>query len=458
MLSPTKHLLEIELNLLYTYIDHPDLFEGVAHLVSENIFLRPVTKATYKVIKDFHSTGVKPDLNLIFAKLKTFGFSAYDCVAITGGNYDYSYVNQTEKYVDVLFKHSVANYLMPILSDTHQKLLSETGDVLELMTVIKDAITNVELVFNNVNRDKDISNIVDEALKQIEDAKNSEDGFGYSSGLGNIDKITGGISPGIIVVGARPSMGKTSFIVNIIKKNAIDLDVPVVMFSLEMPATQIVKNLFANIYEINSFALKTGQISDEENEKIKQNNVRFKKNLTIDDTAGITWQYVDAKLRKIRKTIPITQPIVVMIDYLQLMSNTPEETKNKTDEAIMSVRCTGLNNLWKKHNACIIELSQLGRDVEKRSPPRPKMSDLKDSGAIEANADIVILLYRPDYYDEFPKDDKGNDLRGLVEFGIPKNRHGKKGAAYGRFLNRYSKFIDYVESAGITLNEDNPAF
>lgn len=456
MLSPTKHLLEIELNLLYTYIDHPDLFEKVNHLVSENIFLRPVTKSIYKVIKEFHSTGVKPDLNLIFAKLKTLGFSAYDCAAITGGNYDYSYVNQTEKYVDVLFKHSIANYLMPILADTHQKLLSETGDSIELMDKISESINRVNLVVNNVSKEKDTTTLFDETLAEIKEAMNSSVSMGYSTGLRDVDKITGGLYPGIIVIGARPGMGKTAYIINIITKNAIDLNVPVVMFSLEMPGRQLMRRIISNSCDINSFALKTGQINQDDYNRIEKSKIRLQNNLVIDDTPAITWQYIDTKLKAVRRKFPKEQEMIVMIDYIQLMSNVAEETKGRADEGIMSIRCNKLNALWKIHNCCIIELSQLGREVEKRVPPRPKMSDLKDSGSLEANADVIILQYRPDYYTEFPKDEQGNDLRGLVEFGIPKNRHGKTGAAYAKFEGQYSRFTDYVRQDAIQSSD--PSF
>lgn len=126
------------------------------------------------------------------------------------------------------------------------------------------------------------------------------------------------------------------------------------------------------------------------------------------------------------------------------MGNTPEEFKGRNDEALMSLRCDNLNALWKTHNTAIVELSQLGREVEKLTPPRPKLSHLKGSGSLEANADVVVLMYRADYYDkDNPKTATGEDARGLVELNVEKNRHGKMKPVYGRFMGQYSKFLPY---------------
>ena len=240
-------------------------------------------------------------------------------------------------------------------------------------------------------------------------------------------------------------MGKTSLLINMIVLNAINNNAPVVFFSQEMSATQIVKNIFSSLYEINTMAIRDGGLDDGQIMSIKSARQRFKDNLIIDDTAGITWQYVDAKLTAIRKRIKIDTQLIVMIDYLQLMTNTEDETKGKSDEAQIAARCKGLMNMWKKHNACIIELTQLGREVAKEKRP-PRMSDGLGSGAIEANANVFALLHRPDYFEPNPTDDKGNDLRGLVKIIVDKNRGGRKGSVLARFHMKYSKFADFDES------------
>jgi replicative DNA helicase len=131
-----------------------------------------------------------------------------------------------------------------------------------------------------------------------------------------------------------------------------------------------------------------------------------------------------------------------MIDYIQLMDNTEDEKKGRTDEAIMSLRVKGLMNMWKRHNLCVIELSQLGREVVKEKR-RPRMSDLKESGAIEANANVVMLLHRPDYYEENPTDDNGRSLKGIMEIIVDKNRGGRRGFVYANFIGKYSKLTDF---------------
>lgn len=442
--TPSNHLYEIETKLLGAYMSNADLFDSTAHLVSENIFLRQITRKSYTIIKTLHTQRVKPDLTIVYNELKKLGFPTADLAIVGSYTQELSYLSQPEKYVDILFKKSVAVYLMPKLQNLHSQLLSETGDVIELLSELKDSITNVDLVVNNVTRDKTALEVFDDTITELKTAMNPNAKMGMSTGLKEVDAITGGLYPGIMVIGARPGAGKTSVLINIIVENAIKGDTPVIFFSLEMPKTQLMRRVIANACEVNSFALKTGQITQEDLIKIEQFRSKINDNLIIDDTPGVTWQYIDAKIRRIRKKIPIEKEIIVAVDYLQLMTNTPDEMKGRTDEALMSIRCSRLNSMWKTYNCCIIELSQLGREVEKRSVQRPIMSDLKESGSIEANADAIMLMYRPDYYTEFPKDDQGRDLRGLVEFILAKNRHGKTKSAYARFQGQYAKFTDYI--------------
>lgn len=451
---------KIENNLISAYIANRDLFVKCEHIVFPALFFESHTRWAYKKVKEFHQKQIKPDIILLAAEARKESLPK-EFMAQFGEliGHPYEYSTQPEQYVTMLFSRYVANYLNPLLEDAALKLKDYSGDSLEVMYSIKEAITKVELVVNNVSKERGISDVVDEALKQIKEAKESKVPLGYSTGVSNVDEVIGSVSPGVIIIGARPSMGKTSFIVNMITKNAVLLDAPVLMFSLEMPSTQIVKNVFANMYEINSFAIKTGKVSDEEMMMMEGTSLRLKKNLIIDDTPAITWQYIEAKLRQVRKDIPFSKPIIVLIDYIQLMSNTPEETHGKTDEGILETRLNKINALWKPYNACIVGLSQLSRECEKRNPPRPIMSDLKGSGAIEANADVVMLMYRPDYYYENPTDEKtGVSLKGLVEFIIHKNRHGKRGNVYGRFLNRYSKFEDYNPDDNGIKSNDTDAF
>lgn len=436
-----KDVLEIEQNILGAYISNEDLFQRCEHLVAESLFSSKVNRMTFRLIRALRSKGIKPDNVIINKELRIAGVKEsliphYACEA--------QYKIQPEQYVTYLFEENrIKKHLLPSIAESKHKLESGEGSPLDLMLDLKSKINDVELVLNNVSRDSNIKDIVDKAIEEILDTKKDKGKMGPSTTLAKLDEITGGLLPGIFVIGALPGMGKTSLLINIITHNGIKNKVPIVFFSLEMSATQIIKNCLSNMYDINTMAIRDGGLDDDQIKKIKEAKNRFGDNIIIDDTSGVTWQYIDAKLTKVRKKFPIDQQIIVMVDYLQLMGNVDEEVRGKTDEAQMASRCKGLMNMWKKHNACIIELTQLGREVAKEMGKRkPKISDAKDSGAIEANANVFILPHRPDYFDIHATDEKGNSLKGLVEVIIGKNRGGRLGNVYAKFEGRYSKFTD----------------
>jgi len=435
-----KDVIEIERNIIGAYIDNEDLFQKCEHLVAESLFSDKVNRMTFKLIKLLRSKGIKPDNVIINKELRVAGVKAQSIPLYTC---DFQYKIQPEQYVVYLFEENrIKKYLLPAIASTQLNLENGTGSPLDLMMDLKGKINDVELVLNNVSRDSDIRDVVAKAIQEIRDDKNSTKKRGYSTGIIKLDEVIGGLLPGIVVIGAPPGAGKTTLLVNIIQKIAIDSDAPVVFFSLEMPATQIVKNLLANRLELNTRAISDGSVDDAEMTSIEDAGKRIKTNLEIDDTPGITWQYIDTKLTRVRKKIPIEKQLVVMVDYIQLMNNTEEEFKGKTDEAQMAARTKGLMNVWKKHNACIIELSQLGREVVKEKR-RPRMSDLKESGSIEANANVVMLLHRPDYYEENPTDVNGRSLKGVMEIIVDKNRGGRRAFIYTNFIGKYSKLTDF---------------
>jgi len=434
-----SEIQKIEEGLLGAYLKKDDLFQKCEHLVSDKLFSSKINKAAFKIIKSLHSEGKIPDHIIVSKKLQELGVKPGE-IPYYGSDHKYEF--QPENYVVILFEERIKKHLMKPLHDAYINMHQGSGSALELMSDIKSKINDIDLVLNNVSSESDISDVVDLAIKEIEDLKTSKTKPGYPTGLQKLDDIIGGLLPGVIVIGAPPSVGKTSLLVNIITYNGILSNVPIVFFSLEMPATQIVKNIFSNMLEINTMAMRDGGVDDDQMQKIKQAKNKFKSNVIIDDTPAITWQYVDAKLAKIRKKVPIEKTIVVMIDYIQLMDNVEDEKKGRTDEAIMALRMKGLMNMWKKHNVCIIELSQLGREVVKEKR-RPRMIDLKESGSIEANANVVMLLHRPDYYEENPTDENGKSLKGIMEIIVDKNRGGRRAFVYVNFLGKYSKLTSF---------------
>lgn len=452
-------LLEYEFKLLGAYMVNPELFVNCLHLVSSNLFSTNPTKYGYNIIKQLHDNGIKPDASIVFSELSKSKLSQQDCAMVGSWSVHYPNQNEVMYYVTTLFSDYVAKYLAPRLQQAHTKLTSSTLDSLDVVEEIKGAITEVELVLNNVSHDKSITAIYDEAVKRILDLKNNvvvQSGFSF--GLKELDERTGGISQGINVIGATPGAGKTSMLINIIMRNTIDDNVPVLFFSLEMPAVEIMTNIISNFTELNSRALRQGSVDEMELEKIATMRQRLKDNFVIDDTGGVTHQYIEAKARAFRKKnkIPMSQTILVLIDYLQLMNNSLDEKRLSTEERI-EVRCNELARMSKNGNMATVLLSQFSRMEKDRKVPRPKMGDLKGSGAIEACAILILLLFRPDYHDIFT-DDKGRDLRGLCEINPVKGRYIKPEPVYARFLGKYSKFVDYIPPTDVIITSGPPDF
>lgn len=430
---------EIERNIIGAYIENEDLFSKFPYPISEKLFSGKAHKLAFKYIRSMYGVNKKVDGVLIGRELMSKGISQ-----VPSYTFNANYRRDPESYIGILFERNVGTYLLPKLTDACVKLQTNKGSPMDIFADVKSTINELDLVINNVAKDKPISDIIDKAIEEVVEANMSKEVSRYTSTIERLDNITGGLLPGIIVIGALPGMGKTSLLVNIIVENAINNKFPIVFFSLEMSATQVIKNIAANYYELDTMKIRDGNLDDEQLFKFKQAKHLIKDNLIIDDTPGVTWQYIDAKLSKVRKKVPFNQQLIVMVDYLQQMGNTEEEIKGKTDEAQMAQRCKGLMNLWKKHNACIIELSQLGREVAKEKR-RPRMSDLKESGAIEANANSVWLLHCPDYFEKNPTDGNGRDLNNLAEIIVDKNRGGRKGAAYTNFIKKYSKFTNLTK-------------
>lgn len=435
-------LKEIEEKILGTYANYPDLFDGVEHLVGKHLF-SGINQNIYKFIKDNHSKKILTEGALLYHHLKSLGVTEKGlkehCIKLTRA--DQLTKLAIKENVQILFDNYVREVMKPLLHSSFNDMNNGVINVHDVLSIIRNKITDIDSVINNVQKTVTISDIYDEALKDIIELKENKKQAGYPTGLTEHDSKSGGVTAGVTVIGAPPGAGKSSLVVSIIKKNAVDNNVPIIFFSIEMPAKQVMFNLLANVCNINSFAIRTGQVDDNDLAKIKSVKNKFKDNLIIDDSPGINWKYVDNQFRRMRKNIPMNVTIIGIIDYLQIMGLCEGEYMMST-ETQMSTRCRELLNSAKRWNVALIELSQLSREVGKRTPPRPMLSDLKESGAIEANASQVWLLYRPDYYDKNPVDEDGNSLKGLCEINRAKNRYGSTGATYVRFEKQYSQFLD----------------
>ena len=277
-----------------------------------------------------------------------------------------------------------------------------------------------------------IRQVVMNAMDKIEKAsKNKGNVTGVATGFIDLDYRTAGMQPSdLILVAARPSMGKTAFVLNIAQHVAFKLNQTVAIFSLEMSKEQLVNRLFSLESRVDSQHLRTGNLSDAEWEKlIESAGVIGKSNLIIDDTPGISISELRSKCRKYKLDHDLK---MIIIDYLQLMSGSGRGSDSRQQE--ISDISRSLKALARELNVPVIALSQLSRAVEQRPDHRPMLSDLRESGAIEQDADVVMFIYRDDYYN------KDTDRKGIAEIIIAKQRNGPIGTVELVWLPDYTKF------------------
>jgi len=281
-------------------------------------------------------------------------------------------------------------------------------------------------------------------LKQIEELKGKKDGLtGVPTGFTDLDRLTSGWQPSdLIIVAARPGMGKTGFVLSMTRNAAIDFKKPVALFSLEMASLQLVLRLVSMEAEISGSKLRNGQLEEEEWKRLHKSVERISEApIYIDDTAGINIFELRAKARRMKLQHDIQ---LIIIDYLQLMSGGPDSGKGNREQEISSIS-RSLKALAKELNVPVIALSQLSRAVETRGgTKRPQLSDLRESGAIEQDADIVSFIYRPDYY-QIMEDENGQSLKGVAEIIIAKHRNGALETVKLRFTDKFARFSDLDE-------------
>ena len=291
--------------------------------------------------------------------------------------------------------------------------------------------------------------LVYQSILEIEEARNNPDGIsGIPTGLFELDKITAGWQRSdMIVIAARPAMGKTAFVLSMARNIAVDFNKGVAFFSLEMSSIQLTKRLISSETRIQSNKLRTGNLAEFE---MQQLHSRIKKLIDdpiyIDDTPGISIFDFRAKCRRLKSTKNIE---IIIIDYLQLMTGGPQKGNTNREQEISLISRT-IKEIAKELNIPIIALAQLSRSVEQRGgEKRPIMSDLRESGSIEQDADIVSFLYRPEYYG-FNQIEDGQSNAKVAEIMIEKHRNGSTGVVRLKFEGDFTLFTnidDYQEDA-----------
>jgi replicative DNA helicase len=353
-------------------------------------------------------------------------------------------------YARIVRERSVRRNMIDTLQDSLTQTYEGSDSVDD---AVADLSTKLDLI-NGGEKSADFKNIADvvnKSFEQIEqNSRTDETVTGLASGFPALDNLTTGFHEGeMIIIAARPAVGKTAFVLNIAQKVAVaDPTLPVVIFSLEMPDTSLVNRMLAAEGNINSQHMRTGQLETEEwNSLAVATGSLARTNIYIDDTPGIKVTEIRSKLRRLYKREGRLG--LVIIDYLQLIEGTRSEGRQQEVSAISRA----IKMMAMEMNVPIIALSQLSRSVEQRQDKRPMLSDIRESGSIEQDADIVAFLYRDDYYEKSnddldnqndPRDEEQQDI-GEIEVILEKNRSGARGTARLLFVKSYNKFsnIDF---------------
>ena len=352
-----------------------------------------------------------------------------------------------EFHARIILQKYIQRKLITISSEIIEEAYDETVDVFDLLDAAESKL--FEVTQGNLKKGSETAEgLVDKAIKKIQEISNKSGMSGVATGFTRLDELTSGWQPSdLIILAARPGMGKTAFVMSMAKNMAIDFDIPVAIFSLEMSSVQLITRMISSETGISSGKLRKGNLEPHEWEQL---NVKVK-NLTkapifIDDTPSLSIFDLRAKARRLASQHGIK---IIIIDYLQLMTaGTSQKGGNREQEISMISR--NLKALAKELAIPVIALSQLSRAVETRGGnKRPLLSDLRESGAIEQDADIVSFIYRPEYYGLTEWDDEERTpCEGQAEFIVAKHRNGGLESIKLKFIGHLAQFTNLDDDFG----------
>jgi len=348
-----------------------------------------------------------------------------------------------EFHARIVAQKHIQRELIRVSSEIQYRAFDESTDVDDLLDFSEAELFHIAQ--GNIKKESQKVNVlIKEAILQMEEASKRADSLiGIPSGFTKLDRLTNGWqNSDLVIVAARPSMGKTAFVLTMARNMAVEHNRAVAIFSLEMASMQLVNRLIVAETELPSNRIRNGKLADFEWEQL---DYKIKKlvdaPIFIDDTPAISVFELRAKARRLKRQFNID---ILIIDYLQLMTGTPDTRGNREQE--VSTISRALKSIAKELNIPVIALSQLNRSVEIRSgSKRPQLSDLRESGAIEQDADMVMFIHRPEKYG-LMEDENGNSLRGLAEIILAKHRNGPIGDIFLKFKDEFAKFTELEES------------
>lgn len=439
---------EIEESVLGALMIDGTAIDKVIDLLRDNIFYKREHQLIYKAIIALYSNRHPIDIHTVTEQLRKDG--TLDDV---GGSYNIALLTakiassaHIVYHAQILVQKYLARELIGICSDMQAKAYEESTDIEDLLQDTEGRI--FDLSQNRIKKGvTQIAPVIEEAIERLKKAAACVDGMsGTPSGFYQLDKITSGWQKSdLIIIAARPAMGKTAFVLSMAKNMAVDKRIPTAIFSLEMSSVQLVNRLIVNVCSITSDKLKKGDLEQHEWKQLDAKVPRLQGTpLYIDDTPSLSILEFQTKARRLKEEHDIQ---IIIIDYLQLMNASGMRFQSREQE--VSTISRSLKGLAKELDIPIIALSQLNRNVENRGGEKggiegkkPQLSDLRESGAIEQDADMVCFIHRPDYYKIYEDPVTKKDLRGVAQVIIAKHRNGATGDVNLRFKSEYARFMN----------------
>ena len=432
---------ELEEAVLGALMLEKDAYSVISEILKPESFYDPSHQLIFDAIQGLAMQQKPVDVLTVVEELKRRGEleTAGGAVYVAELSEKVASAAHIEYHSRIIAQKYLARELISFSSEVSQQAFDETVDVDDLMQETEGRL--FEISQRNVKKDViQINPVIKEAMQNIQLAANRKDGMsGLPTGFKELDKLTSGWqNSDLVIIAARPAMGKTAFVLSMAKNMALDYKQPVGIFSLEMSNVQLVNRLIVNVCQIKGESIKSGRLSDDEWERLDKNH-KFLYNapVYIDDTPSLSVFELRTKARRLVREHGVR---TLIIDYLQLMNASGMSFGSREQEVSMISR--SLKGLAKELNIPIIALSQLNRGVESRQGnegKRPQLADLRESGAIEQDADIVCFIHRPEYY-RITEDERGNSLVGIAEIIVAKHRNGPTGIASMRFDNEYARF------------------
>ena len=433
---------ELEEVVLGALMLEKDAYMNVCDILVPDSFYDTANKMIYEAIQALGLSQRPIDMMTVVDQLRQMGTleqigGAGHIMQLTSRVYSAANI---EYHAKIIAQKYLARRLIRFAVEVEEQAYDEANDVADLLQNAEGGL--FEISQTQLKREvTQIDPVINQALEEIQAAQNSESGIsGLPSGYDDLDRMTSGWqNSDLIIIAGRPAMGKTALVLTMAKNMAIDYAIPVAIFSLEMPSVQLVKRILSNIAEIDATKLKSGRLNEEEQMRLNQRSqLAYSAPLYLDETPQLSIAEMRTKARRLVREKGVK---IIIIDYLQLMNMGGVKYGSREQEVSWVSR--SLKALAKELNIPIIALSQLNRGNESREDKRPVLSDLRDSGAIEQDADIVCFIHRPEYYTRAAEDANGNDIRGLAELIVAKHRNGSVGDVRLRFTGMFARFENW---------------